>query len=194
MQYYVRDQQGWDAYNEHHYFGLILSHRIGWPEMIAGAAACWSHKTLEGIADVYRNMPKGYTGIDRGRCEDRREASEEISTSFCLKEKLNVTAESALDPEMRQYIMVDPYHNQLTWNRTEQGDWWYWKGKPPNIGQMENCCAHHPIGIHKYKNRDQIESVDKQFYGDLSNKELTKLDARTRRYADKVRKALGIDK
>ena len=110
-----------------------------------------------------------------------------------IKEKLNVTAESALDPEMRQYVMVDPYHNQLTWNRTKQGDWWYWKGKPPNIGQEENCCAIHPMGIHKYKNRDQIESVDKQFYGDLSNKELTKLDARTRRYADKVRKALGID-
>jgi len=33
--------------------------------------------------------------------------------------------------------MVDPYHNMLTWNRTEQGEWWYWKNKPANIGQME---------------------------------------------------------
>ena len=70
---------------------------------------------------------------------------------------------------------------------------WYWKGKPANIGQLEECCAVHPMATHKYKQKWQIDSLDQQFYGPAGNKELTKLNERTRRYADKVRKAMGID-
>ena len=105
LQYYVRDKKGWDPYNEHHYFGLVLSHRASHPSMVAGAATCWSHKTMSDIAVVYKNMPKGYQGKDRGRCEDRPEASEEMSTSMCLKKELNVTAEPMLDDEMREYVV-----------------------------------------------------------------------------------------
>mmetsp|Transcript_38318 Transcript_38318/g.70297 ORF Transcript_38318/g.70297 Transcript_38318/m.70297 type:complete len:482 (+) Transcript_38318:26-1471(+) len=191
LQYYVRDKNGWDPYNEHHYFGLVLGHRAGHPSMVAGAATCWSHKTMADIAVVYKNMPKGFQGNDRYRCEDRPKASEEITTSMCLKKELNITAEPMLDDEMREYVMLDPYHNMLTWNRTEQGEWWYWQGKPANRGQMENCCAVRPMGMHKYKRREQIEVLEKQFYGPTNNKELSKLNERTRRYADKVRKAMG---
>ena len=49
------------------------------------------------------------------------------------------------------------------------------------------------MATHKYKQKWQIDSLDKQFYGPTGNKELTKLNERTRRYADKVRKAMGID-
>ena len=104
LQYYVRDYKGWDPYNEHHYFGLTLNHRAGRPDMIAGAAACWSHKTLKAIAEVYRNMPKGFQGRDRGRCEDRPEASEEVSTSKCLS-TINVFADPMLDDQNRQYVV-----------------------------------------------------------------------------------------
>jgi len=105
LQYYVRDSKGWDPYREHHYFGLLLGHRVGRPAMIAGAAACWSHRTLSEIAEVYRKMPKGYKGADRGRCEDRPDASEEISTSMCLKKELNVSAEAMIDDNNRQYVV-----------------------------------------------------------------------------------------
>jgi len=191
LQYYVRDYKNWDPYNEHHYFGQVLSHHK--PDMVAGAAACWSHKTLAAIADVYKNMPKGYQGRDRARCEDRPQASEEISTSVCLKKELNVSAEPMRDDEMREYVTVDPYHNHLTWNRTEQGEWWFWKGKPTNVGQMDDCCSIRPMAFHKYKQKKQIEELDQQFYGPADNKEITKLNERTRRYADKVRWAMGIN-
>ena len=100
----MRDYKGWDPYNEHHYFGLTLNHRAGRPDMIAGAAACWSHKTLKAIAEVYRKMPKGYQGHDRNRCEDRPEASEEVSTSKCLS-TINVFADPMLDDQNRQYVV-----------------------------------------------------------------------------------------
>ena len=109
LQYYVRDLKNWDAYNEHHYFGLVLGHRPHSPDMIAGAAACWSHKTLDAIADVYRKMPKGRQGMHRNKCEDRPEASEEISTSLCLYDELNVTAHSMVDDQMRQYVVSYMY-------------------------------------------------------------------------------------
>ena len=93
-------------------------------------------------------MPKGFNRSERHKCEDRAQASEEISTSLCLKEGLNVTAEAMRGNEMHEYVvsymlrrvdwrfiellsriyhcvlqMVDPYHNMLGWNRTEQGEW-----------------------------------------------------------------------
>jgi hypothetical protein len=43
--------------------------------------------------------------------------------------------------EMREYVTIDPYENVLGWNRTEQGEWWFWKNKPANAGQMEDCCV-----------------------------------------------------
>ena len=163
--------------------------------MIAGAMACWSRKTLRGIAQVYRDMPKGHMGPERGACEDRSHASEEVSTSLCLRDQLNVTAEPARDEELREYVMLDPYANHLTWNRTEQGEWWFWKGKPENAGQMEDCCAVRPLGVHKYKQTWMMEGLEKQFYGSVEekNERLRKESDGTRAYVDKVRKAMGID-
>ena len=123
VKHFVRHKH-WDPYDEYHYFGhLIQSRQNGREPMIAGATACWSRKTLGDIADVYRQMPKGSTKGERGACEDRAQATEEASTSLCLKKHLNVTAYPARDDELREYITVDQYKNQLTWNRTEQGEW-----------------------------------------------------------------------
>ena len=91
--------------------------------MIVGAAACWSRHTLDAIADVYRQMPMGSKRGERGKCEDRAQATEEATTSLCLKRHLNVTAYPARDDEMREYIAVAKYKDVLTWNRTEQGEW-----------------------------------------------------------------------
>lgn len=91
--------------------------------MIVGAAACWSQHTLDGIADVYRNMPKGGNKGERGKCEDRAQATEEASTSLCLHQYLNVSAYPARDDEVRETISISKYKEVLTWNRTEQGEW-----------------------------------------------------------------------
>ena len=124
LQYYVRDVKGWDAYNEHHYFGHVMQHRQkGREPMILGAAACWSRKTLDAIADVYRSMPMGSTRGERGKCEDRAQATEEASTSLCLKQHLNVSAYPARDDQLRETIAISKYKEVLTWNRTEQGEW-----------------------------------------------------------------------
>ena len=124
VKYFVREKKNWNPFNEYHYFGhLIQSRHKGSPPMIAGATVCWSRKTLDDIADVYRKMPKGRTGGYRGKCEDRAEATEEASTSICLLEYLNVSAYPARDGELREYVSIDRYKDVLTWNRTEQGEW-----------------------------------------------------------------------
>lgn len=194
VKYYVRDYKKWDPFNEYHYFGQKIQHRNPMREpMIAGATACWSHKTLHDIAEVYRNMPKGFKGGERGKCEDRAKATEEATTSLCLKRHLDVDAEAARDDQLREYVTIEKIKNVLTWNRTEQGEWWYWKGKPEGSGQMEECCAIRPIGLHKYKLPTEILEMEAQFFGELGNKDYNRLDARTKRYVDKVRKAMGTD-
>jgi len=193
LKYFVRDQKNWDPYNEHHYFGHWKTHRLEWREpMIVGATACFSRKTLNAIADVYKNMPMGSKSGERGKCEDRAEASEEVTTSLCLKKHLNVDAEPARDDQLREYITIDKINMVLTWNRKEQGEWWFWKGKPQGAGEEEECCAHRPIGLHKYKKPQEIQMLDNQFFGDVEGTDYKRLDARTKRYVDKVRKAMGI--
>ena len=107
LQYYVRDVKDWDPYSEHHYFGTVLYHGPGGyrPPMVAGAAACWSHKTVAGITEVFKAIPTGYQGADRMRCEDGPQASDEIPTSVCLMDGLNVDAEAMVDDEMREYVV-----------------------------------------------------------------------------------------
>ena len=193
LKYYVHNYKKWNPYTEYHYFGHLIQSRHAGPPMIAGAAVCWSYKTLTDIATVYRNMPMGYTGGFRGKCEDRAHATEEASTSICLQEQLNISAYPARDENMREYIALDKYQSVLTWNRTEQGEWWYWKGKPATAGQMENTISSRPIGIHKYKATSEIRELEQHFYGPRDNKEIRKLRPHAREYVMKVRKAMGID-
>lgn len=193
VKYFVNHKH-WDPLEEYHYFGHKINNRkSGRPPMVAGATACWSHKTLNDVAEVYRNMPMGSQSGERGRCEDRAEATEEASTAQCLHEFLNVTAYAARDDDLREYITLSRYKDQLTWNRTEQGEWWYWKGKPKGAGEMENSIAHRPIGLHRYKQPKEIQELDDQFFGPKGNKEMMKLNQRTKAFVEKVRRAMGTD-
>lgn len=186
LKYFVREEMDWDPYNEYHYFGHWMSHRkAGREPMIVGAAVCWSWKTLNAVAEVYRNMPMGYNGGERGNCEDRAHATEEATTSLCLKQHLNVDAEPARDKQHREYVIPSRFNNMLTWNRTEQGEWWFWRGKPENVGQGEECCAHRPIGLHKYKLESQILQIQQQFFGERYNEDYERLPAKPKKYVDK---------
>lgn len=69
---------------------------------------------------------------------------------------------------------------------------WFWKGKPQDAGQEEDCCAHRPIGLHKYKMPEEIVRLDRQFFGSASDEPYKKLNAKTKKYVDKVRNAMGI--
>mmetsp|Transcript_24056 Transcript_24056/g.43297 ORF Transcript_24056/g.43297 Transcript_24056/m.43297 type:complete len:176 (+) Transcript_24056:210-737(+) len=172
---------------------MIQHRQKGREPMIAGATACWSRKTLDDIADVYRAMPKGSEKGERGKCEDRAQATEEASTSLCLKRHLNVSAYPARDDELRECISVAKYKDQLTWNRTEQGEWWYWKGKPKGAGEMENSISIRPIGLHKYKQAGEILELEQQFFGKPDNNFIKRLNDRSKTFVQKVRRAMGTD-
>ena len=199
LKYYVNDVKGWDGTNEHHYFGHVIQHRNRKDKpMVVGASACWSQKTLRDIAQVYRDMPKGSTKGERGKCEDRAHATEEVTTSQCLRDHLHIEPEPARDDQLREYITIDKYPLVLSWNRTEQGEWWFWKGKPQDAGQMENTIARRPIGIHKYKQAEEILRLWQEFYGPKDNVNLQdvgrgKHGQRAKKFVEEVRKAMGID-
>eukprot|EP00573_Skeletonema_grethae_P000549 CAMPEP_0201691180 /NCGR_PEP_ID=MMETSP0578-20130828/4415_1 /ASSEMBLY_ACC=CAM_ASM_000663 /TAXON_ID=267565 /ORGANISM="Skeletonema grethea, Strain CCMP 1804" /LENGTH=484 /DNA_ID=CAMNT_0048176337 /DNA_START=16 /DNA_END=1470 /DNA_ORIENTATION=+ len=199
LKYYVRDVKQWDPLTEHHYFGHVIQHRSRRDRpMVVGASACWSRKTLGEIAQVYRTMPKGSVKGERGKCEDRAHATEEVTTSQCLREHLNIEPEAARDDQLREYITIDKYPLVLTWNRTEQGEWWYWKGKPEGAGQMENTIARRPIGIHKYKKPEEILTLWEEFYGPSGNDALERVERQkhgvgAKKFLLEVRKAMGID-
>ena len=61
-------------------------------DLVCLACVVWSgvpntgdvHSTLGQLAGVYRTMPKGGITDERGKCEDRKGATEELSTAICL--------------------------------------------------------------------------------------------------------------
>ena len=58
---------------------------------------------------------------------------------------------------------------------------------------MENTISIRPIGLHKYKASKEIMELDQQFFGPPNNKEMMKLNPRTKTYVQKVRTAMGTD-
>lgn len=64
--------------------------------------------------------------------------------------------------------------------------------KPKDAGQEEECCAHRPIGLHKYKLPEEIVKLDHQFFGRTDGQSYKQLKAKTKKYVDKVRNAMGI--
>ena len=107
---------------------------------------------------------------------------------------MNVTAYAARDDQVREHITVAKFDDVLTWNRTEQGEWWYWKGKPKDAGQMENTISRRPIGLHKYKSAPEIRGMEQIFFGEPGNNDFMRLKPRTKKYVLEVRKTMGIDK
>ncbi|KAL7513616.1 hypothetical protein ACHAXN_010888 [Cyclotella atomus] len=170
LKYFVRDEKNWDPYNEYHYFGHWMSHRrAGREPMIVG-------RCLRAILEASVASVKIEHMI--------------LKKSQPLKQHLSVDAEPARDKQHREYVIPSKL---LTWNRTEQGEWWYWPGKPDDVGQEEECCAHRPIGLHKYKLPEQIMQVHQQFLGEKDNDDCKRLTAKSKIWVDKVRKALGVD-
>ena len=95
----------------------------------------------------------------------------------------------------------------MLWNRTEQGEWWYWKNKPkihPVTGKdnMHHCCGDYPIVFHGYKDSQWFYKLENEFYHneeDLSDGEGDKWKeyswrnpVQTNRYFDRVRKAMKV--
>jgi hypothetical protein len=90
-----------------HYFGHRLYHRVKneGVMIIAGATVVWSRATLEIAATAYDNMPKGGWGRERGLCEDRPLASEEMTTAQCMK-AAGLVPQAAVDQQNREMVLL----------------------------------------------------------------------------------------
>lgn len=95
-------------------------------------------------------------------------SAEEILTAVCLKEHLGIDAEHALDEFEDELIVVSEIEDSLIWNRTEQGEWWYWKNKPrkhPDTGrEIHQCCGIFPIAFHGYKDPLWFYKLEDELY------------------------------
>eukprot|EP00038_Savillea_parva_P025178 m.46544 g.46544 ORF g.46544 m.46544 type:complete len:896 (-) comp6779_c0_seq1:129-2816(-) len=173
IRWYVQ-ARGWSPMDTH-YFGHKLYHRSrgGVPyTLIAGATVVWSRATLEVAATQYSSMPEFvYNGPERGKCEDRPHASEEVSTAVCLLEN-GVIAEGARDERNREMILL--FHASallLNMKRPARGhrdEGWYWKNKPEFVPELHDCCSTRPISFHAMKVEGNLVTMDEFFYNPSS--------------------------
>lgn len=163
------------SHNDHHYFGHVLNHRQSDRDVsiVAGGAVFLSRATLLAAADAFRNMPmeKGDEEED-GTCRDAYTGTEEVVTAVCLKEHSNITAEPAIDSEGREEVSLYELDPMLDYNRTEQGEWWFWEGKKRfPCHDNGDCVAHLPLAFHHYKDSQFFLDFEKEFYGSVMKRE-----------------------
>ncbi|KAL7533422.1 hypothetical protein ACHAXR_005223 [Thalassiosira sp. AJA248-18] len=203
LKHYVK-VQGWSP-DDHHYFGHVLRHRMDDAvPIIAGAAVFFSRATMKGAANIFRkfqNVKESYkTTI---KCQDAFTDQEEVITAVCLKEHLGVDADPMLDEMGQELVIVGEIEDVLMWNRTEQGEWWYWKNKPkkhPTTGKdnMHHCCGDLPIAFHGYKDPQWFFKLENEIYsaevsdgaGDRWKNRKWNNPTETETYFDRVRKAM----
>ena len=204
LKHYVKEK-GWSP-DENHYFGHILRHRLtDAVPMIAGAAVFFSRATLKGAATIFRKFDKKITKagkLEDGnwggvQCQDAFTDQEEVRTSVCLKEYLGVDADPALDESGQELVIAGEIEDVLLWNRTEQGEWWYWQNKPypsPARPRLHQCCGELPIAWHGYKNPQWMHKIENEFYSvdvsEVGEKLVFRNAEIANKYFDRVRKAM----
>mmetsp|Transcript_36363 Transcript_36363/g.67548 ORF Transcript_36363/g.67548 Transcript_36363/m.67548 type:complete len:680 (+) Transcript_36363:100-2139(+) len=159
------------SYNDQHYFGHVLNHRKDdrGVSIVAGGAVFFSRATLLAGADAFRRMPmdKGNEEED-GTCRDAYTGTEEVVTAICLKEHSNITAEPAIDPEGREQVSLYEVDIMLEYNRTDQGEWWFWQDKQRFPCHDDgDCLAYLPLAFHHYKDSRDFLDLEKEFYGSV---------------------------
>lgn len=159
--------------------------------------------TLKSLANVLKEFKEGETGKSGNReCKDAYTSEEEVITAICLKQNFGVEAVPALDATGNELVTVSEIEDTLLWNRTEQGEWWYWKNKPkvhPKTGaEMHQCCGDRPIAFHGYKDPQWFYILDNEFYGsdipiedDQRWKYNWRNPAETKSYFERMKKSLS---
>ena len=142
--------------------------------MQAGGAVFYSRAALLVAADAFKHMPmdKGDEEED-GTCRDSYTGTEEVVTAVCLKKHSNIIAEPAIDSEGREEVALYELDTLLGYNRTEQGEWWFWEGKTkyPCHDNGKDCLAHLPLAFHHYKQPQYFLDFENEFYGSVIRKE-----------------------
>lgn len=158
--------------------------------------------TLKSLVSILKGFKEGESRTGRQDCKDDYTSEEEVVTAVCIKKNFGVEAQTTLDDAGKELIAVAEPEDSLVWNRTEQGEWWYWQGKEkkdPNTGaQLHQCCGDRPIAFHGYKDPQWFVYLENQFYGanlPINPQHQWKYNWRnpdeTKPYFDRVKKALG---
>jgi len=184
------ESRKWD-YNDQHYFGHVLNHRKGdrGVSIVAGAAVFFSRATLLKAAETFNSMSlEGGDREEDGTCRDAYTGTEEVVTAVCIKDY--VTADPAIDAVGREQISLYGVDDILNYNRTEQGEWWFWEGKKkyPCHDNPNDCLGHLPLAFHHLKNAQKLLDMDNEFYGVEHSKQSK---SHVKEYFDKIRAAMG---
>ena len=150
--------------------------------MVCGAFEIFSRGTIKAIAPYLKNMKKS-NSFQRQYCRDRPFDGEDVTIAHCLKEKLGLLPEPAISqnavdvgavtisptPETQpcDYISVQQFNDYLIYNRTAQGEWWFWEGRPKSM--QYGCLVDVPIGFHEYKRLNSLYELENAFYKNTSS-------------------------
>jgi hypothetical protein len=157
--------------------------------------------TLKSLAETFKGFKEGEERRNDKECKDDYTAQEEVVTARCIKEHFGVEAETTLDETGKELIAVAGPEDSLLWNRTEQGEWWYWVNKPkvdPKTGaEIHQCCSDLPIAFHDYKDPQWFYLLENEFYGTKFGVEESRKwmynwrnPTETKAYFERIRKAM----
>jgi hypothetical protein len=148
-----------------HYFGHVVYTLGPTKPMVAGTMAGISRGTLEVLAEHYKKMEHEYgdrAQFKHGRCVDRDGATEEVTTSRCLRD-LDIFPTPLLDGAsspglvLPQVMIWQPKDLLIKKRRTPES--WYFVHQPANFGQEAACCSPMPVAIHFQRQPDDMRRL-----------------------------------
>jgi hypothetical protein len=178
MRQSLRDKN-WDPDTERHYFGYR-----GFPisksqPIVAGACVGFTYATLMAIAPVYESMEHEYgdrSKFKHGRCVDRDGATEEVTTSRCLR-SIGIVAEDLRDEYNRMKILPWMAKDVLSYRRKKNSTSWFYRDQPDDIPTEENCCSDEPVAFHYMKDAHELSRLHDLFYDPNNKRELDRIVA-----------------
>jgi len=157
------DEQGMRS-DDAHYFGHKLYYQT--PHYISGVATFYSREAIRRLAPQLAAMPREYGAredFQHGRCVDRDGATEERTSSLCLRE-VGIYAEDTVTDEGQERILLWRPQAHLEKKRLNTSKGWYWRNKP-SIKTDKECCSDKPIAFHPYKSPKELRKLHAQVTG-----------------------------
>ena len=152
--------------DEGFYFGHKLYHQPGGLQLIAGAMTGLSRAALLKLVPLYQAMPREYgdrKNFKHGRCVDRDGATEEKTTSLCVR-KAGIKPTHTRDQYGRESVgLWFPGQASRNFRHRRQGvpriilQGWYWKNKPRDVASGIDSYSPELMAVHGFKGYDKMK-------------------------------------
>ena len=148
--------------NRKWYLGSTLMHKWKQRNVVFNAGACYalSRGALEAVIPIFKTEPfllRKAPKYAKWLCLQRDGPYEDHTMGVCLH-SIGIDPVNTLDREYRERFSLFKESAHYDLKRETEPNMWYWKEKPLELKEGEECCSDKMIAFHGYKHQEAVDS------------------------------------